>query len=108
MRNSITSEVSEYLSRAIPTAGRMPQPIHRKLRIDPMKFFPHLFQFASLRFCESGQLARKTQQAAPDRRNRQDALFLAFRSPSDQQLVIAVPSCQDYDRSEARLQHWMH
>jgi hypothetical protein len=108
MRNSITSEVSEYFSRAIPAVGRMPQPIYRKPRIDPMKFFPHLFQLGSLRFSETGKLARKTHQAAPDRRNRQDALFLAFRSPSDQQFVIAVPSCQDYDRSEARLQHWMH
>jgi hypothetical protein len=108
MINPRTTESSEHFFGSILSVGKVTQPVHRKQTKDPMKLFPYLFQFVSPRLSQADKLAATSDQAAPDRKSAQDSLFLAFRSPSDQQCVIAVPSYQVYDRPKSRFQHWMH
>jgi hypothetical protein len=63
--------------------------------IDPMKRFFFLFQFISTRLSQSDTPAETTCKRPPIQKGLRRGLFLAFRSPNDQQCVIAVPSCDD-------------
>jgi hypothetical protein len=108
MMNSTVTETSERISAPISTARRKTRPVDRKQAKDPMKLFPYLFQFTSPRLSQGDNSATTLCEAPQNQQGTRYSLFVAFRSPSDQQCVIAVPSCRTYDRSEAHFQHWIH
>ncbi len=60
---------------------------------------PYLFQFVSAKYSEADNSTAATRGTAQNRRGMRRLLFFVFRSPSDQQCVIAVPSCQVDDRA---------
>jgi hypothetical protein len=59
-----------------------------------MKLFPHLFQFFSPRLSEADRLVSKTSRPSQNEPSNRLPFFLAFRSPSDQLCVVAIPSFQ--------------
>src|ERR1700730_7056373 len=67
-----------------------------------MKRFFLLFQFSSTRLPEANSAAT-TGEAPQNRQFARSSRFLAFRSPSDQLCVLAMPSWQVDDRPEAGL-----
>jgi hypothetical protein len=94
--NSNATPTLEHHSGLPQTARRISRPVDRKPPKDPMKLFPYLFQFASPRLTE----AEKSHVVQPDQRSARPSQLLAFRSPSDQLWVVAVPSRQVGDRPE--------
>jgi len=92
--NYRTIKTLENNSRLPPAVTRATRPVHRKPAKDPMKLFPYLFQFCSPRFSEADNLISKTRPASRNDGDKRRPLFLAFRSPSDQLCVVAIPSCQ--------------
>ncbi|HSZ27667.1 MAG TPA: hypothetical protein VK768_05735 [Chthoniobacterales bacterium] len=66
-----------------------------------MKLFPLLFQFASPRFSGADNVAATTNEASGHQQSARHSLFVSFRSPNDQQCVIAVPSYRVDHRSKA-------
>jgi hypothetical protein len=109
MMKSSANEIPELISGPTQTARRMARPVDRKQVKDPMKLFPYLFQFVSPRLSETANsAATATPLETPQNQSfTRRPMFLAFRSPSDQLCVIAVPPCQVNDRS-ARFPDWTH
>src|SRR5271156_5829439 len=97
--NSSATEISERLAGPAQKVGQMPEPAGRKPAKDPMKRFPFLFQFSSSRL-SGADSASTTGETRQNRQPARTSRLVAFRSPSDQLCVLAMPCWQGDDRSE--------
>jgi hypothetical protein len=86
---------------------KMALPVARKPSKDPMKLFPYLFQFASTRLSETDPITTGTGKAAHHHQRARRPLFLAFRSPNDQQCVISLHSFHGDDRPVNVTSDWI-
>jgi hypothetical protein len=86
---------------------KMAFPVGRKPSKDPMKLFPYLFQFASTRLSEADSVTSGKGEAAQNQRRARRPLFLAFRSPNDQQCVISLHSFHRDDCPEDVGSDWL-
>jgi hypothetical protein len=84
----------------------MALPAGRKPSKDPMKLFPYLFQFASTRLAETDHITTGTGEAAHHHQRARRPLFLAFRSPNDQQCVVSLHSFHSDDWPEDVASDW--
>src|ERR1700760_82520 len=96
--NTIAFQTLEHDSKTHQAVRRMIRPVARKTTKDPMKLLPFLFQFASPRFSEANQLIAVSRKSMPDQGGAAGSLFLPFRSPSNQQCVVAIRSWQNNQR----------
>ncbi len=96
-----TTRALKNNSRLPHTVRRTTPLVDRKPAKDPMKLFPYLFQFFSPRLSEADGLVSRTSRPSQNEPSKRLPLFLAFRSPSDQLCVVAMPSCQIGDGREA-------